>query len=169
VNDDSDIFWKRFAPRTGVPLEGLSFIYHAFRCAQDSIADELSEKEVRRRHCSAAYICRWFICLAQEKFGEDYIAALKSWNLDTSEKLGIAVYALIGRNLLDRQYPDTQSDFEGRFNFSQDSAEATGASPYPYPTNYLPRVIDPYRFSLRTLLIIVTLVALVLGSLAISK
>jgi uncharacterized repeat protein (TIGR04138 family) len=169
MNDDSKIFWKRFASRTGVPLEGLSFIYDAFRHAQDSIAEELSEKEVRKRHCSAAYICRWFVCLAQEKFEKDYIAALKSWRLDTSEKLGVAVYALIGRNLMDRQYPDSQSDFEGRFDFSQDSPEATGASPYPYPTNYLPPVIDPYRFSLRTLLIIVTLVALVLGSLAISK
>ena len=169
MDEGSHVFWKRFASRTGVPLEGLSFIYDAFRHAKEAITDDHNDPTAQPPHCSAAYVCRWFVSLAKTKFGDDYVAALKSWNLDTSEKVGDVVYALISRGLMLRKYPDDQSDFDGQFDFSQDSAQLTRAAPYPYPTEYLPKAIDPYRFSLRALLVLMTIVALILAGIAISK
>src|SRR5690348_14470707 len=105
--DDSERlrFWKRFGSRTGVPMEGFSFIFHAFDYVQDCLQDPTNvEAEVAPRlHCSATFYCRLFIRLAQDSFGPDYVAVLRSWRLDTSEKLGAAVYVLVRRGILRMQ------------------------------------------------------------------
>lgn len=164
------IFWKRVASRTGVPLEGLGFIYDAFSFAQKCKAEDLGEADIGTRHCSAAEFCGSFVRLAQEKFGAEYVAALKSWRLDTSEKLGRVIYALVRRSVLKRQYPDCESDFDSQFDFSRVGPhESQVPGVYHYPTNHLPKAIDPYSFSLRTLLLIMTMIAVMLGLMMASR
>jgi uncharacterized repeat protein (TIGR04138 family) len=169
MDEGSKVFWKRFASRNDVPLEGLSFLYDTYRHAQESLVDDLDGPMAPRRHCSAAFICRWIVALAKSKFGDEYVAALGSWNLDTSEKVGNVVYALIRRGLMLRKYPDSQSDFDEQFDFSRGDGRYGRVPAYPYPLDFLPLVFDPYRFSLLRLLIVMTTVALLLGSFAISK
>jgi hypothetical protein len=114
-------------------------------------------------------LCRSFVRLAEDTFGADYIHVLSSWGLDTSEKLGQVVYFLARWSLVLRQYPDEQSDFDGQFNFSTVSPEPRIGAVFHYPTDRLPKVIDPYRFSLRMVLAVMTLVALIFGILLHSK
>jgi uncharacterized repeat protein (TIGR04138 family) len=120
---------------TGIPLEGLSFMYEASTFTQRCNPDKSLIKK-GLQHFTAATYCESFVRLAQERLGADCIAALKSWNLDTSEKLGCAFYALISRGLMGQQASDLQSDFDGRFNFSN-GTESSPERVYPYPLTYL--------------------------------
>jgi hypothetical protein len=119
-------------------------------------------------HCSAAEFCAFFVQFAKDQFGDEYVGVLKSWRLDTSEKLGRVIYVLVRRSLYQARYPDRESDFEGQFDFSSVSPQPSVASVYPYPSGHLPQILDPYSFSLGTLLIAVTLVAVLLGLMVIS-
>ena len=135
MNEGLRKFWSDVSSSTGVPLEGLSFMYDASTFTQRCNPDKSLIKEGRQHYTAATY-CESFVRLAQERLGADYIAALTSWNLDTSEKLGCAFYALISRGLILQQASDLQSDFDGRFDFSNNT-ESSPERVYPYPLTYL--------------------------------
>ena len=169
VDDSQRIFWKRITSKTGVPIEAIAFIFDALTLARKYIAEELGQPEDRRRRCSAPELCHSFVRLAEDTFGAEYIYALNSWGLETSEKLGQVIYELVRWGLVRRQYPDEQSDFDGQFRFSTVSPGQNGRTEFHYPTDRLPKVIDPYRFSLRMALLVITVVAVLLGVLVRSK
>jgi uncharacterized repeat protein (TIGR04138 family) len=125
-------FWKRIAASTGVPPEGLSFIYDACEFTQTC---QISGRLV---HFSAVDYCRCFVELARTKLGADYAAALTSWNLDTSEKLGQAFYALIELGFMRQQKDDCLSEFAGQFSFADPSSQQALHPAYTYPLTGLP-------------------------------
>jgi uncharacterized repeat protein (TIGR04138 family) len=133
VSYDSSNLWSRVSASTGVPLDGLRFVYDVFDFMQQHETSEASCPEKQKRHCTAAEYCEAFIGLAKEKFGADYVAALFSWNLETSDKLGRLFYALINRNLMGKQDSDHQNDFDGQFDFSSVVTRPLPTGPYNYP------------------------------------
>jgi uncharacterized repeat protein (TIGR04138 family) len=138
LNADLAKFWKRVSDSTGVPLEGLSFIYDACDFTQQSREHETGGIERRLRHFSAAEFCQSFVRLAQEKFGDESIAALRSWHLDSSEKLGRVIYRLIDHNIMQRRDGDAQSDFGGQFDFSGEIGSGSTEAVHSYSLAGLP-------------------------------
>lgn len=144
MNDLLTTIWDPISETVGVPLDGISFIYDAFDYVYQPTHAELASGV--RRHITAADLCDGFVRLSMLTFGDDYQSALNSWNLGTSEKLGAAVYGLIGQNAVGRQESDSQGDFDGRFDFSQ---AAPADQPYRYSLDALRRQLnlhsDPRR------------------------
>jgi uncharacterized repeat protein (TIGR04138 family) len=116
VERDHANFWNRAASEIGISVEGLEFVCDALRVTPQYRGEEPVDIKGPIRHCTAEEFCSAFVQFAQDTFGSDYRAALQIWNLDTSEKVGRVVYELIGRNLLEREDGDQQSDFDGRFD-----------------------------------------------------
>lgn len=129
-------FWNRIAASTGIPLEGLSFIYDA--CDFTHICRTNAQPDAELEHFTAADYCRCFVEMARTKLGSDYIAALHSWNLGTSEKLGQAFYRLIDLGLMGKQEGDSLSEFAGQFSFADDAKEQKPKPAYTYPLTGLP-------------------------------
>jgi uncharacterized repeat protein (TIGR04138 family) len=119
-------FWQSVAADLGVPVNGLAFIYDAF----DYMREKRGQTKTEPRHCSAADYCDAVVQLAKHIFGEDYVSALKSWGLDTSEKVGCVIFKLVDRGLIDRQESDRESDFHDQFDFSLISAPVMEFVPY---------------------------------------
>lgn len=143
MNDPTAKYWDGISASIGVPLEGLSFTYAAFDFNRERVTRESGGVEYPQRHCTAAEFCCAFVQLAKNTFGDDYIAALTSWQLNSSEKLGQIVFALADHNLIGKQDSDLQSDFNGQFDFSDLGLELPPARAYDYPTTNLPPVILP--------------------------
>jgi hypothetical protein len=83
--------------------------------------------------------------MARIKLGGGYIAALKSWNLDTSEKLGKTFYRLIDLGLMGKLDSDCLNEFTGQFSFADDATEAKPKRAYAYPLAGLPDYQFPQR------------------------
>jgi uncharacterized repeat protein (TIGR04138 family) len=143
VSDPIVKLWDGISASTGVPLEGLSFTYAAFDFNRERITRESGGVEYPQRHCTGAEFCTAFVQLAKNTFGDDYIAALTSWQLNTSEKLGQIVFALVERKLIGKQEGDLQGDFDGQFDFSKLAPDPPPARAYEYPTAKLHRLVYP--------------------------
>src|SRR5215218_1042956 len=98
MDRDHIVAWNRAAAEIGIPVDGLEFVLDALNFTPQYCGDEPEDAGTQARHCTAEEFCNAFVRFAEDTFGSDYIAALKLWNLDTSEKLGHVVYELIGRN-----------------------------------------------------------------------
>jgi len=137
--------WNEISASTGVPLAGLGFIYGAFDFNRRRVARESNGADNPPRHCTAAELCAAFLEFAKNRYGDNYVAALTSWQLNTSEKLGQAVYALVGRKLIGQQDGDLLSDFDDQFDLSND-VRGSSTRVFNYPTAYL-RQLVPVTFS----------------------
>lgn len=110
--------WTRLASELQMPPEAVLFVGEALRCTpkyleQDGLFDDPS------RHCSGQDMCKVFLHVAKDHLGSDYAAVLRRWGLDTSEKLGAVVYALVAEGKLLAQEGDRPSDFDGQFDLTQ--------------------------------------------------
>jgi uncharacterized repeat protein (TIGR04138 family) len=153
-------YWQQVSAECGVSIDGLSFMYDAFTFTQQSVANEIGETAIAGRHCTAAQYCDSFIRFAKDKFGEDYVAALSSYGLDTSEKLGQALYLLISRNLFGKQESDLQSDFDDQFNLASDNSKSANWPVCPYSLEHLPPLSFARRSFLRSRLFRIVVVVL---------
>lgn len=140
MHDSLTDFWERTSDSIGVPLEGLSFIYAALELSKKRAIARVSSNRGELAHCTADEFCGTFLALAKEKLGDDYAAALQSWGLETSKKLGRVIFALVDRNLIQKRASDQQSDFDGLFALTVNEG-ASAARHYPFPTSNLPPVI----------------------------
>jgi uncharacterized repeat protein (TIGR04138 family) len=152
VTDDVAELWKRVAASTGVPLDGIRFIYAAFDFNHRRAARKPGAEERSVSHCTGMEFCNSFVQLAEDTFGPHHVAALTSWGLNSSEKLGQVVFALVDRNLLGKQDSDLQSDFDGRFDFSDVSPALLPAQVYRYPKTQLGASARQRRRSPRTII-----------------
>ena len=90
MSDDVTPYWNSVAASIGVPVDALGFTYDTFdyiRGQQANLRGDLLETK-SLQHVTAAEFSAAFVQLAKETFGDDYAAALSSWGLETSEKLG---------------------------------------------------------------------------------
>jgi uncharacterized repeat protein (TIGR04138 family) len=131
MSDELTKFWNRISAKTGVPLDGLRFISDAFDCST-RLATE-PNAEIPIHHRTAAEVCLCFVDFARETFGDDYKPALKSWNLDKSEKLGQVIFTLVDCNVWQKQDSDVQSDFDRQFDFSSVASESVPQRTFRYP------------------------------------
>jgi uncharacterized repeat protein (TIGR04138 family) len=141
VSDPIIKFWDGISKNTGVPLAGLSFIYAAFDLNHERVTRESGGVKYPHRHCNAAEFCQAFVQLAKNTFGDDYTAALTSWHLNTSEKLGRTIFALAERNLVGKQEGDLQGDFDGQFDFSNPAPNQLPAQVYEFPITKLRQLV----------------------------
>jgi uncharacterized repeat protein (TIGR04138 family) len=137
VNDDFTNMWERIEASTGVPLDGIRFIYATFNLKRQHASRSPDVEQRPSSHCTAREFCRSFVQFAEETFGKQYFAALNSWGLNSSEKLGRVVFALVDRNLLWKQDGDLLSDFDGHFDFSDINPEVVTSRIYCYPRTEL--------------------------------
>ncbi len=132
--------WNEISTSTGVPLAGLSFIYGAFDFNHKRLSRTLNGIDTSHCHCTAAEFCAAFLQFAEYRYGDDHVAALTSWQLNTSEKLGKTVYALVDRKLIGQQDGDCLSDFDDRYDLSNEVRKPS-TRVYDFPTTHLRKLV----------------------------
>jgi uncharacterized repeat protein (TIGR04138 family) len=111
--DNSLEAWEKIASEVGISYPALHFLLAALQEARPY--HQKPPTTDGSCHVSAFEFCCAFMNLAQRSFGADYAKWLHGWNLDTSEKVGAVVFALIEKDLMRRQDGESQSDFENIF------------------------------------------------------
>jgi uncharacterized repeat protein (TIGR04138 family) len=132
--------WNEISTSTGVPLAGLSFIYGAFDFNHKRLTRALNGVDTSHCHCTAAEFCAAFLQFAEYRYGDDHVAALTSWQLNTSEKLGKTVYALVDRKLIGQQDGDRLSDFDDQYDLSNEVRKPS-TRVYDFPTTHLRKLV----------------------------
>jgi uncharacterized repeat protein (TIGR04138 family) len=138
MSDDVPPFWIDVAASIGVPPDALGFTYDTFNYIRRQKFPNVSYIALAPQHVTAAEFSAAFVELAKQTIGDEYAAALDSWGVETSEKLGAVVFALVERNLIGKQDADQQSDFAGHFDFSGSAMNESTARVYLYRTKNWP-------------------------------
>src|SRR3954453_20419957 len=100
MSDDVPPFWIDVAGSIGVPPDALGFTYDTFNYIRRQKFPNVSYIALAPQHVTAAEFSAAFVELAKQTIGDEYAAALDSWGVETSEKLGAVVFALVERNLI---------------------------------------------------------------------
>lgn len=130
--------WQPVSDAVGVPLDGISFILDAIDEASRRLRAKAAAGEPAEDFVTPAYLCDAALRMAILTFGDEHAAALKSWNLGSSELFGQAVQRLIEHGVVKRAETDLSSQFNGRFDYS---AVEVGDEPYHYSYEALRRAL----------------------------
>jgi uncharacterized repeat protein (TIGR04138 family) len=112
----------QFAVKSGVQPEAIDFIWRSFEFVPNYRGEEPGGYRTKPQHSTAQDFCRAFVGLAKDTYGNEYVTTLERWGLNTSEKLGDAVYRLIDCGAMRRTEDDHPRDFDGQFDLTKSSA-----------------------------------------------
>lgn len=107
----------KIAVEAGVSPEAVDFILQAIDYVPNYRGDEPGMPN-SPQHSSGADLCRAFVGLAKDMYGAEYIAPLERWGLNTSEKLGRAVYRLVECGVIESHENDQIDEFDSQFNLT---------------------------------------------------
>jgi uncharacterized repeat protein (TIGR04138 family) len=138
MRDDVPPYWIDIAASIGVPPDALGFTFDTFSYIREQKLPNVGYVALKPQHLTAAEFSAAFVELAKKTIGDEYAAALNSWGVGSSEKLGAVVFALVERKLIGKQDADQQSDFDGHFDFSPKSTDVPAARIYVYRKKYWP-------------------------------
>jgi uncharacterized repeat protein (TIGR04138 family) len=105
---------------SGIPKEIISFLFDAIRYAPNYNSEEPGDAKRPNRRCAIDKLCTAFVGFAEDTFEDEYASVLREWDLDTSEKLGRAVFRLVEVGGIRMTAGEQVSDFNGHFDLTKD-------------------------------------------------
>jgi uncharacterized repeat protein (TIGR04138 family) len=127
-------YWQTLAAELGIPFDALRFVWDAIEFAPQYHGHEPGGGRFAVPHLNAAEFCDAFLRYTKDMFGKRWEKELTDWNLDTSDKLGRVVFALIDRGLLQRDEHDRESDFDGQLDLRRVQGTVTNGKVLPPST-----------------------------------
>lgn len=113
MNSDRQETLQRIATAAEVSPDAIRLIYCVFNHLDGNSGLDKSH------HITAANLCDGLLAFAKQNYGDGYRHALRTWNLDTSEKLGRAISVLVAHDWVKPTDGDQESDFNGKFDLSE--------------------------------------------------
>ena len=116
MNSETEKTLLQIATEAEVLPEAIQLIYCVFNHLHATVQTAVLDG---RLHVTATSLCDGLQSFAQLTYGETYRHVLRTWNLDTSEKLGRAISVLVEHGWVRLAEGDQIVDFNGRFNLSE--------------------------------------------------
>ena len=93
--------------------------FYFLREGLDLAVRKAAEKDVERRHVSGRELCEALRDHALAEFGPLALLVLTQWGVYETADFGRMVYALIAAGVFGKNAGDSQSDFDGVYDFEE--------------------------------------------------